>query len=197
MASLRAAEVSERDLQIYVDARLAEIQDRDTDALKSYQLLFKTHADSAALADKLFDNAIRTGDMDAALRAARAQELQGVVTATVPLLLFADSIKRGQWNDAENAANLLEEKSNLGFAAPLLRSWINVARGKAGKFKIDDPREQALLNYYSTDQRIYLELAEGNYAKAKTMLDVFVGMDDDFARDLLIRAAPPICGAGG
>ncbi|MFC4292155.1 tetratricopeptide repeat protein [Sphingorhabdus arenilitoris] len=182
--------MSDRDIQLYFDARLAEIDARDTDALQTYQTLFKSHGDSAALADRLFDNAIRIGNMDAAVRAARAQELQGAATGAVPMLLFADALKRRQWNDAENAATLLEEKSNFGFAAPILRSWTNIARGKAHRFKIDDAREQALLNYYSTDQRAYFELAEGKLDRAKIMLEGFIGMDDDFARDLLIRAAP-------
>jgi tetratricopeptide (TPR) repeat protein len=184
-----AAEASERDLQLYFQARLAEIDDRGSDALRGYIGLFKNHADSSALNDRLFNNAVRSGDMAAAVQAARALELKGKVDGASGMLLFADAFKRRDWAEAEASAAQIEEKSNYAFAAPMLRGWINVAKGKPHGLKIEDPSVQNLLNYYSTDQQVYYELAAGNYTEAKAMLEAFRGVEGDFARDLLIRAA--------
>jgi tetratricopeptide (TPR) repeat protein len=184
-----AAEATERDLQLYFEARLAEIDDRNSEALSGYIGLFKNHADSPALADRLFNNAIRSGDMAAALQAARAQLLKDQADGAAGMLMFADAFKRRNWVEAEAAAAQIEAKSNYAFAVPVLRGWINVAKGKPDGLKIDDPAAQNLLNYYSTDQRVYYALAAGDYADARDMLEAFRGVDGDFARDLLIRAA--------
>ena len=191
-----AAPESEKDLQRYVAARLAEIDDRSDDALKGYSGLFKSHSDSASLADRLFENAIRAGDMAAALRAVRALELRDQADGAAPMLLFADAFRRKDWANAELAAAELAAKSNYGFIAPLLKSWIQVAKGKPHRFKIEKPAEQALLGYYSTDQRVYLELAGGNYQEAAKKAREFQSIEGDYARNLKIRIAPVFAANG-
>ena len=194
----QAFAATERDLNAdsYFAARIAEFEDRDADALANYSKLFKAEPASSALAERLYQNAILQGDMPSAVRAVRALELQNETDATAPLLLFADAFKRRAWRDAEIALLELEAKSNFGFIAPVFRAWINVAQGKPHSFDKLAARSNPLLNYYSEDQLVYLELATGNISAAKSLQNNFRNIENDFARDLIIRTAPILAANG-
>ena len=180
----------------FAAARLAEIGNRDGDALKGYIKLYKKAPDSSVLADRIFDTAIRSGDMVAALRAVRAQELRGDVSGEAPLLLFADAFARKNWSMARLAADELSVRGNLGFMSPILHSWVNFAEGKAADFPEAGVNADPVLAFYSNDQRIYLQLATGEFAKAKLGLRGMAAVSDNYARDVLLRAAPVISAQG-
>jgi tetratricopeptide (TPR) repeat protein len=174
----------------YFAARLAEFEDRDADALANYIVMFKADATSPALAERLYQNAMLQGDIPSAIKAVRALELHNSADATAPLLLFADAFKRRDWQNAGIAIAELEAKSNFGFIAPVLRGWVNVAQGKPHGFNSIAARSNPMLGYYSSDQAIYLEMASGNLKSAKPLLLNFRNAENDFARDLIIRAVP-------
>ncbi len=174
----------------YVAARLAEFDERGADALKSYLQLFNAEPGSPAIADRLYQSAMLQGDMASAVRAVRALELRNETDATAPLLLFADYFKKRDWRNAEIAIAELEAKSNFGFVGPILKSWLNVAQGKPHGFATVDARINPILHYYSSDQVAYLELASGSLAAAKPLLNSFRNVENEFARDLVLRAAP-------
>ncbi|MEP7349034.1 MAG: tetratricopeptide repeat protein [Sphingorhabdus sp.] len=183
-------------VDLYTAARLAEIGNRSDDALKGYIRLYRKAPDSDVLVDRIFDSAIRAGDMAAALRAVRAQELSGEVSSEAPLLLFADAFRRKNWPMALLAADELSTRSNFRFIAPTLRSWVNVARGAAPNLPAPDPEGDPLFTYYSDDQRLYLALAAGEYATAKLGLRTMASSNSDYTRDLMLRAVPVIADQG-
>jgi tetratricopeptide (TPR) repeat protein len=176
----------------YAAARLAEIGKRDGDALKAYIKLYRTAPDSAVLADRIYDSAIRSGDMAAAIRAVRSQELHGEVASEGPLLLFTDAFRQKNWALAVLAVDELSTRSNLGFMAPILRSWINVAQGKPHGLPEAGEQSDPLFAFYSSDQRVYLDLAVGDYNKAKLGLRNMALVGGDNMRDLFLRASPII-----
>ncbi len=180
---------TDRDMDRYVSARLAQIENRNDEALKGYLRLFKAASDSPEIADRLFENAIIEGDMQNALRAVRAMELRNESDAAAPLLQFSAAFKNSEWAKAEAAIAELDAKSNYGFIAPILSAWVDIARGKPSGFASASSQKSELLDYYSSDQLVYFELAGGQLAKAKLMLSAFSTVDADFARDLSIRAA--------
>jgi Flp pilus assembly protein TadD len=186
----------DRNMEQYVSARLAQIENRNGEALKGYSRLFNEASDSPEIADRLFENAIIEGDMQNALRAVRAMELRNESDAAAPLLQFSVAFENSQWTNAEAAIAQLDAKSNYGFTAPILSAWVNIARGKPSGFEARPTQTSALLNYYSSDQLVYFELASGQLAKAKLMLSAFDTVDADFARDLSIRAAPLFAESG-
>jgi Flp pilus assembly protein TadD len=187
--SLAASEAN-TELDRYVDARLAEISNQNETAFKGYLNLFYRQLDSEVLTDHIFTAAIREGDMASALRAIRTQELRNQVSAEAPLLLFADAFRRKNWAMANVAASELSAKSSFAFMAPILKEWVNVAQGIAPNLKVSDVTADPYFAYYSIDQRIYLELANGNMPQAKAGFEKLAGLGDDFSRDLAIRAAP-------
>ncbi len=179
-----------RDVDRYFDARLAEIENDNSVAVKGYLELFRKQSDSEVLADRLFASAIRQGDMESALRAVRVQELRNQASAEAPLLLFADAFKRKNWAMANVAASELAAKSNFAFMTPIMKAWVNVAQGKAANLPAPNPDVDPYFAYFSIDQRVYFDLASGALPQAKDKLLGLATVDDDFARDLVIRAAP-------
>lgn len=185
----------ERAMDGFVAARIAEIEHRNSEAIKLYLKLHAATPDSEVVSDRLLTSAVRAGDLAAAVRAVRAQQLQGERSDEGPLVLYTDAFKRKNWPMALLAAKQLEE-SYFGFMAPLLRAWIDVAQRKSYTLEQADADKDPYLAYYSSDQRIYLDLATGELAKAKLSLRSFALSNTGFARDLLIRAAP-VYGAKG
>lgn len=185
-----------RVLDSYVAARMAEIREQDQDAVKRYLKLYTLAPHSEVLTDRLYISALRAGDMAAAVRAVRAQELQGEDSNEGPLILFADAFKRKNWSMATLAAKELEDESYFGFMAPLLRAWIDVAQRKPYTLEQADPEKQPFLVYYSGDQRVYLDIASGDVERAKLPLRGYATAKVVFANDLLIRAGPVYAAKG-
>jgi tetratricopeptide (TPR) repeat protein len=194
--AMAASRDDNAEMQRYVTARLAEMDSRGDDALKGYLELFKTNSNSSAVTDRLLVNAIRIGDMPSVVTAVRTQELRNQADGTAPMLLYADAFRKKDWSAAKIAIAELQAKSNYAFVAPLLTSWINVGQRKAPDLKPIDASSQQLLNYYAVDQRVYFALASGDINSAKEMLPALVNSDTDFARDLIIRAAPVLSAQG-
>jgi Flp pilus assembly protein TadD len=193
-APVCAIVVGKEPIDKYVDARLAEIENNDALALSRYLDLFKTRLDNPVIADRLFAAAIRSGDMQSALRAVRAQELRNAASTESPLLLYADALKRKDWAMARVAAAELQSKSNFAFMVPALLAWVNVGQGKAPAF--ETRKTDQLSEYYALDQRVYLDLATRNLEGAKAGLLSLTGSDGDFVRDLAVRAAPIFTNSG-
>ena len=181
----------------YASARLSEIGEQDQAALKAYLKLYKEAPDSDILVDRLFDSAIRTGDITSAVRAARAQELRNGGNAETTLLLFADAWRAKNWRMADLAADELSAGGNLGFMAPILKSWVRVAQGKSADLAESDVQPDSFFAYYSADQRIYLDLASGRFASAKLGLRAIASQSGDHVRDVMIAGADALGGKNG
>ena len=181
----------------YASARVAEIGEQDAIALNGYLKLYKQVPDSEILADRLFDSAVRSGDMVTAVRAARAKELRNGGNGETALLLFADAWRAKNWRMADVAADELSQSGNLGFMAPMLKSWLNVAQGKSADLPEADNDADSFFAYYSADQRIYLDLASGQFATAKLALRRIATQQGDYVRDVMIAGAETLAGKGG
>ncbi len=181
----------------YASARVAEIGEQDAIALSGYLKLYKQAPDSEILADRLFDSAIRSGDMATAVRAARAKELRNGGNSETALLLFADAWRAKNWRMADLAADELSQSGNLGFMSPMLKSWVNVAQGKTADLPDADADTDSFFAYYSVDQRIYLDLASGQFAKAKLGLRGIATQQGEHVRDVMIAGAETLASKGG
>jgi predicted Zn-dependent protease len=181
----------------YASARIAEIGAQDDIALSGYLKLYKQAPDSEILADRMFDSAIRSGDMATAVRAARAKELRNGGNSETALLLFADAWRMKNWRMADVAADELSLSGNLGFMAPMLKAWVSVAQGKSSDLPDADADTDSFFAYYSADQRIYLDLASGQFAKAKLGLRAIATQSGDHVRDVMIAGAETLAGRGG
>lgn len=198
LASPAAATAPSEDLiGRYASARVAEISEQDAIALSGYLKLYKQVPESEILADRLFDSAIRSGDMTTAVRAARAKELRNSGNSETVLLLFADAWRSKNWEIADLAAEQLSASGNLGFMSPMLKSWVRVAQGKSPDLPEADADADSFFAYYSADQRIYLDLASGQFAKAKLGLRGITTQQGEHVRDVMIAGAETLAGKDG
>lgn len=181
----------------YASARLSEIGEQDDVALKGYLKLYKEAPDSEILADRLFDSAIRAGDMPTAVRAARARELRNGGNGETALLLFAEAWRAKNWRMADLAADEAAMGSNLAFMTPILKNWVRVAQGQNVDLPDADADKDGFFAYYSADQRIYLDLASGQFAKAKVGLRAIASQSGSHVRDVMIAGAETLSGQGG
>lgn len=185
LAASKTEDVANR----YANARLAEIANRDDIALQGYLKLYRSAPGSEILADRLFASAIRNGDMTTAIRAARAQELLNGGNTETALVLFTNAYMSRNWTMAELAADELSQGGNFTFMSPILRSWVRVAKGESPDLVEADPAIDPFFAFYSTDQRVYLDMASGQIAKAKFGLRSMLMQQGDYVRDLMISGA--------
>jgi len=127
--------------------------------------------------------------MPAAVRAARAQSLNKNGNAETALLLFADAWRQRKLQLAEIAADELAGRGSLAFMSPVLKSWVRIQQDQSADFADVDPVTNGVLAYYSTDQRIYFDLATGQLDKAKAGLRAISSTKGDFVRNVMISAA--------
>jgi len=181
----------------YVAARVAEIGEQDSLAVQGYLKLQARIPESDILADRLFDASIRAGDMTAAVRAARTRSLAKQGTAETALLLFADAWRQRNHDMADLAADELASRGSLAFMSPVLKQWVLIRRGDAPEFAEVDPAVNGVLAFYSTDQRIYFDLATGRLAKAKLGLRSIASQSGDYVRNVLLAGAETLSGPKG
>ena len=187
IAAKNVATTNETDL--FWKAQRAELTGQSDSALKNYNRLLGKLPESAVAVDRLFDVAVAQGDLASALKAARAQQLTNSGDAELPLIFFADAWKRGDYDEASKAIEWLKERSIFGFLTPVLDAWIDVTRGKQGTISNVALRESGLLQYYSFDQLIFLDLANNNIESAQRRLSSFPGFADGYARHMAMTAA--------
>ena len=188
-ASAAQAADEQAEVDLFWQAQRAELGGQPASALKTYDKLLAKLPQSSVAVDRLFDVALLQGDFASALKAARAQQLSDSGDASIPLIFFVDAWKRKDWAEAAKAAAWLQERGTFGFMAPLLNSWVQVAKGGAGSLANATLRDNGTLAYYSDDQLVYLDLANGNLDSAKRRLSAFPGFGDDYARHMALTAA--------
>jgi predicted Zn-dependent protease len=119
----------------------------------------------------------------------RAQQLAESGDTAAPLIFFVDAWKRKDWAGAAEAISWLQKDRMFSFMAPMLNAWVEAAQGKKVALSNATLQESALLGYYSMDQLVYLDLANGNAEGAKRRLSSFPGFGDDYARHMAMSAA--------
>jgi Flp pilus assembly protein TadD len=78
----------------------------------------------------------------------------------------------------------------------MLKAWVRVGQGKNADLPDADADSDSFFAYYSADQRIYLDLASGQFAKAKLGLRAIAAQSGDHVRDVLIAGAYALAGQG-
>lgn len=169
---------------IYWNAQRQEITGRGDEALKSYAKLLARSPDSEAAANNLLNVAVREGSFNDALAAVKAMQKAKQADNDAPLLILADALRQKKWADADRALAELEAESDFAFMMPMLKGWLKVAQGRDSGVDGRTFQSSGLTAYYSDDQLIYFDLADGNFAQAKLRLRNFRGYDEPYGRFL-------------
>lgn len=181
---------NERLLEEYVEARLFEIENKNNSALKSYKSLLKQHSNSQILADRLFELSLKTGDIEAALKAFDAREQDGALPVQAYILRYSAALKSKDWPRAIEAIEKIADDSVLGFMSPIMRAWIETAKSNDGTVFLKTSNNSGLTNYYARDQITYQLLYRKEYDKARKNIISVRPFNEGFTRDLILKTGP-------
>ena len=115
----------------YVTARMLDGQESGQAAAQAYSLALSGAPDNDRIATRAYREAIESGDKALALRAAHALDAQSKLPQDARLLLFGESLSKGDWRAARLMLDRLEEAGGFDFLAPALRAWTDVAAREA------------------------------------------------------------------
>lgn len=181
---------------LFWTAQRQEIAGRGDEALKSYARLLTRSPDSETAANSLLTAAVREGSFADALAAVKAAQRAGQADSDAPLMLFADAFRRRKWIDADRALADLEAAGDFSFMMPMLRGWLNVAQDRDSGVSAQTLQTSGLAAYYSDDQLVYFDLADGNIVQAKLRLRNFGGYNEAYGRFLAGHAMGEFSRAG-
>jgi tetratricopeptide (TPR) repeat protein len=180
----------------YWQAQRLELSGRSDEALKRYDRLIGQVPTSAVAADRLLATALLQGDMKAALKALRTQQLTNLADANSPLLFVVEGWKRSDWKAVDAAIRDLKDRESFSFMVPLLNGWKNISQGKDSGITTAMLRADPMLGYYSADQLIYMDLARNNLASAKERLTHFDAYSENFGRHVALTAVRQLSAHG-
>jgi tetratricopeptide (TPR) repeat protein len=147
-------------LSAYVQGRALDASGQHRDAAIAYGLALSADPGDGRVAMRAFRQAIEAGEMQLALRAARALETAGAVPHDARLLLYLDDVQRGNWRGARAQLDALDDGSGFDFLVPHLRAWTRfAARDGDAVAELDAGRKSTLSGAYVRDSRALLLLA--------------------------------------
>lgn len=173
---------------LYWNGQKADLAGQNQQAIEAYRRLLARLPDSAVASDRLFDAALRAGNLAEALRAQKAALAAGHATPDVQLLLYVDAFRRGKWSEAASALAQLQNDGDFAFMAPALRGWLAQKQRLGEGLTLDELRDAPLSAYYGDDQLIYSDLAAGRLKQAQMRLRAFRGFEEPYGRALALYA---------
>lgn len=181
---------NEQQLESFVEARLLEINQDNSAALKGYNILFADQSESEILADRLFQIALKQGDVKTALKAIERIEKLGPLPAQAHILRYSAALKDKDWVGASVSLRGLQDDPVFQFMAPIMQSWIETGKGNDGTALLQREDNSGLTNFYARDQIIYQYLYKEEYDKVRKDILSMRPFSDASARDLILKAGP-------
>lgn len=165
-------------LSRYVSARILDAGNADSKAAEIYSQALTGAPDNERIALRAYREAVEAGDKPLAIRAARALETLQRLPQDARLLLFSESLAKGDWRGAKLWLDRIEEAGGFDFIVPGLRAWTSLgARDNDPLGEADRQASDVLGSAYMREQRVLLLLAlrrvdEGLVAaKAQSRID--------------------------
>jgi tetratricopeptide (TPR) repeat protein len=188
LSGAAAHAAAETSTDLYWHGQRAEIARHDEEAIAAYRRLLSRLPDSAVASSRLFDAALRTGNIAEALRAQRAAVLAGSADGDAQLLFFVEAFRARKWDVATNVIAQLEREGDFAFMVPVMKGLLEQRQTRSGGLDLDDLRESPLAAFYADDQLIYADLVAGRLKQAQMRLRAFRGFDEPHGRALALYA---------
>ncbi|WP_414900389.1 tetratricopeptide repeat protein [Sphingomonas flavalba] len=181
----------------YVHARLADATGETEIANRSYAELIDQRPDDVVLASRAYRQAMTTGDITLALRAAAPLDRAGVLPADGRLLLFVSALRVKDWPAAERITDRIASDGNFDFLVPMLRAWVAFGAKRGDPVAmLDAAPASALGGAYRPAQRILLQLALGRYDDAQLEARALAATGTAHAGELRLSAAATLAAQG-
>ncbi len=175
-ASARSVQPSA--LSRYVSARILDASEANSKAAEIYAQALTGAPDNERIALRAYREAVEAGNKPLAIRAARALEALQRLPQDARLLLFTESMAKGDWRGAKLWLDRIEEAQGFDFIVPGLRAWTALGARDSDPLAESDQQTSDVLGFaYMREQRVLLLLAirrvdEGLVAaKAQTRID--------------------------
>ena len=175
-ASARTAQPSA--LSRYVSARILDASESDSRAAEIYAQALTAAPDNERIALRAYRQAVEAGNKALAIRAARALDSLQRLPQDARLLLFSESLAKGDWRGARLWLDRIEEAAGFDFIVPGLRAWTALGARDTDPLAESERKTGDVLGFaYMREQRVLLLLAlrrvdEGLVAaKAQTRID--------------------------
>lgn len=181
---------------LYVRARAAQAAGDARTASEGFATLLARAPGNAMLGQRAYSQAVSSGDMALALRAARLLDRQGLLRPDGRLLLAVDAVRTGNWVEARAAVDKIEHERLFGFLVPMLRAWIAQGSHDGDPLAIiEAARTLAIAQPYFAEQRALLLIAMGKTEEGVSALRAAAANRPLPVRMRLI-AAQALAGAG-
>lgn len=144
----------------YVEGRILDAAGQGGRAAQSYGLALTAAPAEERIALRAYRQALEAGDRKLALRAANALERQGKLPGDGRVLLFVDTVDRGDWRAAHLNIDRMEESGQFSFLAPIFRAWVRFGAREAEPLAPIEVRSRdSLTAAFAREQRVHLLLA--------------------------------------
>lgn len=148
------------ELAQYVRARAAGAAGAFAEANAAYASALAAQPDDGLIAVRAFRQGMVSGDMQLALRGAKALEASGGLPADGRLLLFAQAVLDKKWRDASAQIDLVQKEASFDFLVPVLRAWVAYGSKRGDPIELlDAARGSALASAYAGEHRALMLLA--------------------------------------
>lgn len=144
---------------------------------------------------RAYRNALASGDMTLARRAAAVLVQAKVAPADVAILDLADAIRAGDRVAADDALGRIGA-GPLDFLAPVIRAWLVFERGGDPFAILDNAKESGLSRRFIAEHRALLLIASGRRDEGLAVLRVLLGTERGDI-DLRWNAATLLVARGG
>ncbi len=122
-----AKQESRSALRQYVAARMLDTAADQEAAARAYGVALTSSPDDKGVIERAYRRAVEAGDHSLAIRAAHALDAHKLLNADARVLMFTESLSKGDWRGANLRLDQMEETGDFDFLVPLFRAWTRFA----------------------------------------------------------------------
>jgi tetratricopeptide (TPR) repeat protein len=161
IASPVAAKITARSaLSSYVQARMLDGQNDPAASARAYGIALSGAPTEPLVIERAYRRAIEAGDKALAIRAAQTLDAQHKLTADARLLLFSESLSKGDWRGANLRLDQIEESGDFDFLVPVMRAWVRFAAREGDPLAtLESRNKDSLTSTYAREHRALMLFA--------------------------------------
>jgi Flp pilus assembly protein TadD len=114
-------------LRQYVEARMFDAASDHVAAARAYGDAMTSSPDEQRVIERAYRRAVEAGDRLLAVRAAQSLDAHKLINADARVLLFTESLAKGDWRAANLRLDQMEETGDFDFLVPIFRAWTRFA----------------------------------------------------------------------
>ncbi len=192
-ADARRSDVSA--LGHYVRARAADSVDQSAVAVESYSAALTGAPENVTVAFRAYRESVEAGNYALAFRAAQSLDKAGDIPPDAHLVLFIGTLKMRDWGAARKRLDALGAEPGLGFMAPMLARWVDMASRTQSAVRSAKSAD-GTRNAYLLENEALIALASGGVDEAVANIKGMWTLEPYRAGSLRLAAAARLAQLG-